>query len=624
MKSKFQPVRKPVSMIISLLMALALAAGVIPAQAAPQQIIVFTDCASSSAFISTTDCNALMDLYTATSGASWKNTVAVNNIWGPGGDQDPCTWYGVTCDTTTKRVTKLILFNNNLNGTLPASIGDLTELTELTLDNNLSLGGTIPASIGNLVNLQYLYLSRDSFTGSIPTQIGNLVSLLDLGLDDNLLSGTIPASIWNMPALEYLFLDGNSLEGSLPPEIGNLPSITYIDLQGNNLSGSIPGKIGLLTKLTMLYLNNNSFSGNIPKSLSNLTMLRYLHLNNNNLDGSIPRGLGKIKTLTSLYLGFNNLTGPIPPELGSLPALVSLNISYNQLSGNLPKELAQATALKLLNVAGNADLSWAVPMEMTSLTPTYFYFALTGLCAPNDPAFSTWWGTITAKADTGLTCDPIFADGFESGNKSAWSGVVGANIPEDAYTAEALCNLCVNKLSAQVNTFGLRVRVANKKPHFLTDTSPTAETRYRARFYVKIKPLMMDHKNNIKILMGRSDTAVPFFVQVRKYGLKYQIRAAIKDNAGTVSRTPWVLLPKKSVPVEIDWMASDNLVTPNGYIELFVDNVSKTSKTGIANDTHVIETVRLGLTTKVRFAFNISGSFLLDGFASDSSTYIGP
>jgi len=649
MKSKFHTVGKPISVIISLVMVLALAAGVIPAQAAPQQIILFTNCAASNTIILEADCDALMDLYTATTGASWTNTVAVDTIWGPGGDADPCTWYGVTCNTSTpKRVTQIGLYGNNLDGSLPASIGDLTALTNLDLGFNY-ITGALPTSIENFTNLKYLTLSNNLFTGSIPTEIGNVNSLVDLELESSGFTGsTIPTSIGNLTNLTYLSLSGNGFTGSIPASLGNLTALTNLHLGDNSLTGSIPEELGNLTEVYYLTFWDNTLSGNIPSTFGNLTKLKYLHLENNSLTGSIPPELGNLPVLQRLMLYNNQLSGPIPPELGNLPvlqqlllynnqlsgpippelgnlsALQQLELNNNLLSGHLPKELAGDTALTKLTLNNNPDLYWTIPLEFTALTLGELNYIGTSLCAPNDAGFTAWLGTIPLKGTNGLTCDPIFADGFESGDTSAWSGAVGANIPQGAYTAEALCKLCVNTLSAQVNTYGLKVRVPDKKPHFLTDTSPTAETRYRARFYVNIKTLKMSNNNNFKILMGRSDTTAPFFVQVRKYGLKYQIRAAIRTNGGTMPKTAWVLLPKKSVPVEIDWMASDNLVTPNGYIELFVNNVSKASKTGIANDTHVIETVRLGLTSKIKLAFNISGYFLLDAFTSDKTTYMGP
>ena len=97
------------------------------------------------------DSLALVDLYDSTNGDSWTN----NTNWKSGNLE---TWYGVT--VSGGRVSSLILDNNNLAGNIPASIGDLTNLTWLSL-------------VGN------------QLTGSIPTEIGDLTSLDQLGLADN-------------------------------------------------------------------------------------------------------------------------------------------------------------------------------------------------------------------------------------------------------------------------------------------------------------------------------------------------------------------------------------------------------------------------------------------------------
>ncbi|CAI7857881.1 unnamed protein product, partial [Closterium sp. NIES-54] len=58
--------------------------------------------------------------------------------------------------------------NNNLSGTIPASIGHLTELTFLELSNN-RLAGSLPAAITTLTDLQYLKLEGNQFTGEVPS-----------------------------------------------------------------------------------------------------------------------------------------------------------------------------------------------------------------------------------------------------------------------------------------------------------------------------------------------------------------------------------------------------------------------------------------------------------------------
>jgi hypothetical protein len=68
--------------------------------------------------------------------------------------------------------------------------------TELNLYNN-DLTGSIPPEIGNLTNLIVLNLSYNQLTGSIPPEIGNLTNLTYLILRSNQLSGIIPDEICN-------------------------------------------------------------------------------------------------------------------------------------------------------------------------------------------------------------------------------------------------------------------------------------------------------------------------------------------------------------------------------------------------------------------------------------------
>jgi len=60
------------------------------------------------------------------------------------------------------------------------------------------LTGSIPPEIGNLTNLNYLDLGGNQLTGEIPSEIGNLTNLNYLILNDNLLTGVIPESICDL------------------------------------------------------------------------------------------------------------------------------------------------------------------------------------------------------------------------------------------------------------------------------------------------------------------------------------------------------------------------------------------------------------------------------------------
>jgi hypothetical protein len=82
----------------------------------------------------------------------------------------------------------------------------------LSLGSN-QLTGSIPPEIGNLTNLTELYLFNNQLTGSIPSEIGNLTNLTKLMLSDNQLSGEIPQSICDLDInwIINFFISNNQL-----------------------------------------------------------------------------------------------------------------------------------------------------------------------------------------------------------------------------------------------------------------------------------------------------------------------------------------------------------------------------------------------------------------------------
>ena len=184
---------------------------------------------------------ALRDVWEHTGGPYWGDGCWIGSTWN---DTDPCdaaspwrTKELVACDPSGSAVLGLFL----------------------TLCN---LTGTVPASIGNLTNLTYLYLFSNHLSGSIPREIGSLTNLIQLDLDTNQLSGSIPAEIGGLVNLQYLSLFSNKLSGSIPGEIGNLTNLLRLYLYSNQLSGSIPDEIGNLTNL--LLSNSNRISSVDP------------------------------------------------------------------------------------------------------------------------------------------------------------------------------------------------------------------------------------------------------------------------------------------------------------------------------------------------------------------------
>ena len=82
-------------------------------------------------------------------------------------------------DYSIENTTVLNLGGNELTGSIPSEIGNLTNLTYLNLTTN-QLTGSIPSEIGNLTNLTSLNLSNNQLIGSILPEIGNLTNLEEL------------------------------------------------------------------------------------------------------------------------------------------------------------------------------------------------------------------------------------------------------------------------------------------------------------------------------------------------------------------------------------------------------------------------------------------------------------
>ncbi len=81
----------------------------------------------------------LVEFYNATNGANWSD----NTNWNSSEPLDQ--WYGVDTDSNG-RVTRLGLNNKQLTGSIPSSLGSLTNLQSLWLNNN-QLTGSIPAAL---------------------------------------------------------------------------------------------------------------------------------------------------------------------------------------------------------------------------------------------------------------------------------------------------------------------------------------------------------------------------------------------------------------------------------------------------------------------------------------------
>ena len=260
--------------------ALALAVPTAPTPPAPQG-----RCATGGAVPNpaanpwlVSDCNALLearDPLAGTATLNWSETTLIS------------TWDGVTLSGTPQRVTNLRLWNESLNGTIPAVLSRLTGLKALYLAYN-QLTGTIPAELGTMTGLTHLGLMNNRLTGQIPAELRNLTDLRQFALQHNQLTGTIPTWLGDLPRLKILNLQGNRLTGPIPAELGRLSELWQLLIFGNQLTGPIPAELGNLSLLQEVRLDDNKLTGSIPSAFSNLTRLTLLYLAGNSLSGCVP------------------------------------------------------------------------------------------------------------------------------------------------------------------------------------------------------------------------------------------------------------------------------------------------------------------------------------------------
>jgi hypothetical protein len=212
---------------------------------------------------------------------------------------------------------------------------------------------------------------------------------------------------------------------------------------------------------------------------------------------------------------------------------------------------------------------------------------------------------------TVLRPDLIFGNGFESGDLTGWR----------SSTTDG-GNLSVTSAAALAGSYGMQALINDNNRIFVQDDSPTAETRYRARFLFDPHGIKMAKNDQHVVFTGLDASGVTVAqIELRYAGGGYQLRAAQAPDGKSLVSTAWTTISNGRHSVEIDWQAASAVGANNGTLTLWIDGAQKAVLTGIDNDTRRVETAQLGAVSGIDSGTR--GTYYFDAFESRRRTYIG-
>ncbi|XP_071740760.1 leucine-rich repeat receptor protein kinase HPCA1-like [Rutidosis leptorrhynchoides] len=190
----------------------------------------------------------------------------------------------------------LDIAENQLTGSIPAStltapgLDMLKHAAHFHFSKN-KLSGPIPPKIFNSdMVLIHVLFDGNQLTGTIPSTIGNVTTLEALRLDRNALEGEVPSSLNSLTSLGELHLSFNKLRGALP-DLSGMAALTYLDLSNNLFQESdLPLWLTKLSSLSTLVMEFGSLKGKLPQALFGLPGIQLVRLKNNNFNGTLFMG----------------------------------------------------------------------------------------------------------------------------------------------------------------------------------------------------------------------------------------------------------------------------------------------------------------------------------------------
>jgi hypothetical protein len=183
--------------------------------------------------------------------------------------------------------------------------------------------------------------------------------------------------------------------------------------------------------------------------------------------------------------------------------------------------------------------------------------------------------------------------------------------------------LSVTSLAALVGVKGAQALLDDNNAIYLTDDRPTAESRYRVRFYFDPNTIGMANNKQHSILVGYVGVSTEVVrVEFRRSNAQYQVRGSLRNDASGWTNTNWFNLNDAPHAIEFDWRAATGVGANNGGLTFWLDGIQQANLTNVDNDTRRIDQVRLGAIGGIDTSTR--GTYYLDAFEARRAAYIGP
>ena len=184
--------------------------------------------------------DALLDLYQVVNEPDWFISLDLK--------QSPDSWHRVFF--TNNRVPGINLSRNNLKGTLPISIGNLTNLYFPELVFN-QLEGELPQSLSQVQHKRSLVLNSNPYDRKIPSYIDDSKKLEVLLLSSIHFTGTVSKDILNV--FDKCFRD------SFSSAVLHLKEFQKLNIAANNFTDKLPNDLTEISGLRPLLIFDNNF-----------------------------------------------------------------------------------------------------------------------------------------------------------------------------------------------------------------------------------------------------------------------------------------------------------------------------------------------------------------------------